>query len=559
MPHNNQQLSDIAAAIKQGVIAHCDTLTVDLHATIFRQAFSLKSEFGRYVRDAADRFESNLPSDGTPSDPLERLVPKVCHKIWITSKTTPALPPQTLMDEYCRRSPSDEAGWASYFWTNSAALANTLQDRFLAEGLAITVASTDAFCEAPAYKSYAALVRAGKFALAADIMKIIVLKSFGGLYTDLGMSVSLELKELITYSNYTFLVGTADFFQLSLLASAKESQVLSAAGLLTARPEIEAALVPAELGFGLTPVTELSVIAGPGFSSVAILFTTASDRVLMLPPNSAFHQWSSARSWYEGAPKFGNVPPMSVPPSILSAESNERVQSVSNAAIETFGDIDLLAARLRFLLPCIDYFEFSPTPLCKMLSRAGSDKAMSWHNYAPIYYFILRDIVGTNSNIVEIGIGTNNTDVPSSMGEAGVPGASLRAWREFTRGEIVGADIDRRILFSEGHIRTFFVDQQDRETINELMASVAAPINLLIDDGLHQFQANVNVAEVCLPFVRDGCYLIVEDVLEHEVPMWREYLGSANLNAAMVHIPHHQNKSDNRLIIIRSTPENGSF
>ena len=59
----------------------------------------------------------------------------------------------------------------------------------------------------------------------------------------------------------------------------------------------------------------------------------------------------------------------------------------------------------------------------------GSDKA-GIHNYYLIYSCILHD-PNSISSLMEIGLGTNNTDIPSNMGAHGKPGASLRAFRDF--------------------------------------------------------------------------------------------------------------------------------
>ena len=54
------------------------------------------------------------------------------------------------------------------------------------------------------------------------------------------------------------------------------------------------------------------------------------------------------------------------------------------------------------------------------------------------------------NKIFEIGLGTNNIDIVSTMGKKGHPGASLRAFRDFCpNAEIYGADFDSRILFQE--------------------------------------------------------------------------------------------------------------
>ena len=86
----------------------------------------------------------------------------------------------------------------------------------------------------------------------------------------------------------------------------------------------------------------------------------------------------------------------------------------------------------------------------------GSDKSTT-NDYHRIYAPILCDSSKT-AKILEIGLGTNNTDIVSTMGCNGTPGASLRAFRDFCpKAEIYGADVDSRILFSEDRIKTFLL------------------------------------------------------------------------------------------------------
>ena len=50
-----------------------------------------------------------------------------------------------------------------------------------------------------------------------------------------------------------------------------------------------------------------------------------------------------------------------------------------------------------------------------------------------------------------------------------VASASLYMWQEyFPNAEIFGADVDKRILFNEGRIKTYFVDQYSFESIKNV-------------------------------------------------------------------------------------------
>ena len=99
------------------------------------------------------------------------------------------------------------------------------------------------------------------------------------------------------------------------------------------------------------------------------------------------------------------------------------------------------------------------TPLCGMMLKNGSDKGLSFHNYTELYHHLWSQQRYKIENLLEIGIGTNDVSMPSNMGPHGVPGASLRGWKEFfPLATIHGGDIDRKCFFEEDRIVTCFCD-----------------------------------------------------------------------------------------------------
>lgn len=129
--------------------------------------------------------------------------------------------------------------------------------------------------------------------------------------------------------------------------------------------------------------------------------------------------------------------------------------------------------------------ELTQHDLTELMDFYGSDKGTK-HGYTKHYIEILKNKRTTTRSVLEIGIGTHYPDIPSNMGKNGTPGASLRAWRDyFPHAQIFGADIDRRILFNEERIQTFFLDQLDPRTYDDLEASISKPLDLIIVDGLH--------------------------------------------------------------------------
>lgn len=174
--------------------------------------------------------------------------------------------------------------------------------------------------------------------------------------------------------------------------------------------------------------------------------------------------------------------------------------------VETFcgGDASLASAKT---LKCL-------------FDEYGSDKA-NIHEYHYVYGALFNNADAVTS-VLEIGIGTNNTNVPSNMGKEGAPGASLRAFRDFFKNaKIYGADIDRQILFEENRIKTFFVNQTDQQTLDELGRVTEDKFDLIIDDGLHQPSANIAVLAFGIKKLKPQGCLVIEDIKFDSVPVWQ--------------------------------------
>lgn len=153
----------------------------------------------------------------------------------------------------------------------------------------------------------------------------------------------------------------------------------------------------------------------------------------------------------------------------------------------------------------------SAQKLKTLFDKYGSDKANK-HNYHLLLGAILKN-TDTVKAVFEIGLGTNNPDVVSNMGDEGRPGASLRAFRDFFgAATIYGADVDKRILFKENRIETFFVDQTDPRSFEVLKAVLPDEIDLIIDDGLHSPNANIAALDFALSKIKAGGWIVIEDI-----------------------------------------------
>ncbi len=160
--------------------------------------------------------------------------------------------------------------------------------------------------------------------------------------------------------------------------------------------------------------------------------------------------------------------------------------------------------------------------LRKLFDFHGSDKGSS-HGYSLLYAHLLQkvDLKG-KFRILEIGLGTNRATVPSNMGPGGRPGASLRAWRDMGESiEVVGLDVDRKVLINEDRISSFYLDQLDMQTWASIPTIVTeAGFDLIVDDGLHAPLANLNTVISCLPLLKKGGVIVIEDIPKRALPVW---------------------------------------
>jgi SAM-dependent methyltransferase len=210
--------------------------------------------------------------------------------------------------------------------------------------------------------------------------------------------------------------------------------------------------------------------------------------------------------------------------------------------------------------------EKQATPLCEMMGRNRSDKGSinitsSWHNYTTFYYSIFKDLRSDKIRLFELGLGTNNVNMASNMGEHGRPGASLFGWNEFFPNcEIFGADIDSDILFNTEKIKTFYCDQTNPYVIKYMWNEpiLQDGFDIIIEDGLHEFNANVCFFENSIHKLNPNGYYIIEDVSvpnEHlftnKIKEWE--LRHKDCTFTLLKIPSYINDLDNNLLVIKKS------
>lgn len=203
------------------------------------------------------------------------------------------------------------------------------------------------------------------------------------------------------------------------------------------------------------------------------------------------------------------------------------------------------------------------TELCEIMGRNKSDKghkniSTSWHNYTMYYFTIFNEYKNSPLRIFELGLGTNNVSLKSNMGSDGRPGASLYGWSEFfTNAEVYGADIDKDILFNTDKIKTFYCDQTNQTDIQNMWKEPALnnSFNIMIDDGLHEYDANVIFFENSIHKLAKNGYFIIEDIKTTDIPRFQ-----TKIEEWVIQYPHllftmvvleHSNTFDNNLLVVK--------
>jgi hypothetical protein len=203
--------------------------------------------------------------------------------------------------------------------------------------------------------------------------------------------------------------------------------------------------------------------------------------------------------------------------------------------------------------------------LCHIMYEHGSDKGkyigMGRHNYTFVYHALFNALREESFNLFEMGIGTNDVTFTSNMGIDGTPGASLRGWREyFPYAKIYAADIDAKVLVNQPSISSFYCDQTDPQSILSMWNNLERDLEfkVIIDDGLHEFDANVCFLENAWEKLEQGGIYVVEDILNTELGRWKKYLENLQLAGSftffLIELPNVHNVFDNNLMVLHKKP-----
>jgi len=207
-----------------------------------------------------------------------------------------------------------------------------------------------------------------------------------------------------------------------------------------------------------------------------------------------------------------------------------------------------------------------PNILSELCEKYGSDKGFvnfdkdkkpyKWHPHTySIYYHAIFNLSRENiKNVFECGLGTNNPNIKSNMTISGTPGASLRVWRDyFFNAKIYGGDIDKEILFEEERIKTFYVDQLNSNSIKSMWQNIEVEsFDIIIDDGLHEPDANYNFFINSFHKLKKNGIFIIEDVSNKKLVYLQNKLKNYDPEVIIGFTKYKKVYLSNNLIVIKN-------
>lgn len=211
----------------------------------------------------------------------------------------------------------------------------------------------------------------------------------------------------------------------------------------------------------------------------------------------------------------------------------------------------------------ISSYKINKNILNELCEKNGCDKGLfeshsdffSWypHNYTDIYDDLFFDRRIKLERVFELGIGTNKAPNQRLI-RTSKPGASLRVWKEyFPNAVIYGGDIDKKTMFSENRIKTFLVDQTNEQSVKNMWGKIKINnFDIIIDDGLHTFEAAKVFFENSFIKLKKNGYYFIEDIFHKDIYTYLNYFLKKKIRLKLFSIRNKNYQVDNNLIMLRN-------
>lgn len=185
---------------------------------------------------------------------------------------------------------------------------------------------------------------------------------------------------------------------------------------------------------------------------------------------------------------------------------------MSNASINLSFDIDPTPQPARSGNPLLDFF-----------NRHQGRLMSKWTHYFDVYHRHFARYRGAECTVVEIGI---------------YHGGSLEMWREYfgPRARIIGVDIEERARALAAPGTEIMIGDQEDPRFLQQIAEKAGSIDVLIDDGGHHMQQQINTLLHLYPRIAANGVYLCEDL---HTSYWEEYGGGYRRAQSFIEFSKH--------------------
>lgn len=185
--------------------------------------------------------------------------------------------------------------------------------------------------------------------------------------------------------------------------------------------------------------------------------------------------------------------------------------------------------------------------LTEIANNIGTDKgtaAGEKHNYTEVYEKYFLELKNKPVKMLEIGVWDNR-----------FRGASARLWTQwFDNLDFIGLEInpDAKALEEELGIKIFTGDQLNVEDLKHCIEEHGSNYDVIIDDGVHTFDAIRISFESLYPSLKEGGLYIIEDIHANDARKIENWLKENNYEYASY--CHTKRWSEGDKLIILTKP-----
>ncbi len=233
-------------------------------------------------------------------------IPHISHRTWLTSSTNPYEVPKEKLDYYLSSISRLGKDWSHIFWCLDKTKIPQTIHYLEKSSIPIEIKELKEIVNMKGAHIIKAYLQENRFTSANDIIRMNIVNTYGGIYSDIGAEYTCDITPLLDAFDYIFLNITENqtsFIDTGLFAAKPYSPVLTA--YLKNIDKIYFLSDDIKNCFKMAR-DQFYWCTSPQYVHCVDFYSSENDRVLLLPMN-AIVRFNRLGSWL-GDGKFGNTP-----------------------------------------------------------------------------------------------------------------------------------------------------------------------------------------------------------------------------------------------------------